>query len=576
MKKIILICILFLNATVISNADLGAYVINDYKVNINVKENNILEIEEKIEVNFEKYRHGIYRIIPTKNLIIRPDGSKRISYSKVNNIKIKNLVDKKENDEAITLKIGNKNKTFIGEKEYIIKYDYYLENDENEGFDELYFNIIGNNWDTEIKKVDFKITLPKSFDESKVGFVHGLLGSTDKSKIKYKVDNNQITGGILNLEPREGLTIRVELDDGYFVKRKFNLLLFFKKYSEEILIFITTLLTYTIFYNIWKKYGDDEEVIAITTYNSPDDLTPLELDYLENQNISDKSILALIVLLANKGYINIEDSNETMNIKKAKKYDGSDNIERLFMEEIFSNKDVINSKKDVQHFSKTIAKVKKEFNSKNKKRINKKYFTEKSLKIKKIMGVFVLVPIMFLIMKNPIYMHVLIIVFSFYEMYRKKLLSLPIFIMTIVWLPLLFLVETDGISYVLPVAIAAFFWYYMDKTNEKGHMLKNKIAGFKDFLDKVEKPKLEELVKKNPKYFYDILPYTYVLGVSHEWIHKMEGFLTVEEVKNVRRQKTFVNNVQTNINRSNISSSGGFSGGGFSGGGSGGGGGGSW
>ena len=37
------------------------------------------------------------------------------------------------------------------------------------------------------------------------------------------------------------------------------------------------------------------------------------------------------------------------------------------------------------------------------------------------------------------------------------------------------------------------------------------------------KEKLEMLVNENPTYFYDILPYTYVLGVSNKWIKKFES-----------------------------------------------------
>ena len=37
-----------------------------------------------------------------------------------------------------------------------------------------------------------------------------------------------------------------------------------------------------------------------------------------------------------------------------------------------------------------------------------------------------------------------------------------------------------------------------------------------------EKEKLEMLVEQDPSYFYNILPYTYVLGVSNKWIKKFE------------------------------------------------------
>ena len=50
-----------------------------------------------------------------------------------------------------------------------------------------------------------------------------------------------------------------------------------------------------------------------------------------------------------------------------------------------------------------------------------------------------------------------------------------------------------------------------------------KLRGFKNFLETVEKEQLEALVMENPNYFYDILPYTYVLEVSYKWIEKFES-----------------------------------------------------
>ena len=97
---------------------------------------------------------------------------------------------------------------------------------------------------------------------------------------------------------------------------------------------------------------------------------------------------------------------------------------------------------------------------------------------------------------------------------------------------------------------------------------------------------------ENPSYFYDILPYTYVLGVSSKWIKKFES-INVEppdwysgyDPFTYNRFSHFLNDTITTANASMVStpsssgstySGGGFSGGGFSGGGSGGGGGGSW
>ena len=113
-----------------------------------------------------------------------------------------------------------------------------------------------------------------------------------------------------------------------------------------------------------------------------------------------------------------------------------------------------------------------------------------------------------------------------------------------------------------------------------------------------DKEKLEALVMENPNYFYDILPYTYVLGVSDKWIKKFET-INIEEPEwynsmdtfDYRRFGRFIDSTVTSAQRvmtstpapsSSGGSSGGFSsggsssGGGSSGGGSGGGGGSSW
>ena len=42
--------------------------------------------------------------------------------------------------------------------------------------------------------------------------------------------------------------------------------------------------------------------------------------------------------------------------------------------------------------------------------------------------------------------------------------------------------------------------------------------GFRNYLMTAEKNQLDVLVEENPNYFYDILPYTYVLNISDKWI----------------------------------------------------------
>ena len=94
------------------------------------------------------------------------------------------------------------------------------------------------------------------------------------------------------------------------------------------------------------------------------------------------------------------------------------------------------------------------------------------------------------------------------------------------------------------------------------------------------------MVEQDPTYFYDILPFTYVLGVSDKWIKKFEtismqapSWYDSPNAFDVVYFNSFINRTMASasiVMSSSPASSSPSTGGGFSGGGSGGGGGGSW
>ena len=130
----------------------------------------------------------------------------------------------------------------------------------------------------------------------------------------------------------------------------------------------------------------------------------------------------------------------------------------------------------------------------------------------------------------------------------------------------------------------------MERRTAYGTKILGKIKGFKRFLETAEKHELEELVTKNPEYFYNILPYTYALGISNKWIKQFETIVIENPAWynaingfSIHKLDSFVSHTITTASLKTSSDSfgsggggGGSSGGGSSGGGSGGGGGGSW
>lgn len=147
--------------------------------------------------------------------------------------------------------------------------------------------------------------------------------------------------------------------------------------------------------------------------------------------------------------------------------------------------------------------------------------------------------------------------------------------------PLYLLTYVIGIICIIAML---FFMQHMSKRTTYGNEVLGKIKGFKNFLETAEKPKLEELVMHNPSYFYNILPFTYVLGVSDKWIKKFESIALQSPnwysgtgTFNAVTFGNFMNSTMTAASTAMSSSpSSSSSGGGSSGGGSGGGGGGSW
>lgn len=136
---------------------------------------------------------------------------------------------------------------------------------------------------------------------------------------------------------------------------------------------------------------------------------------------------------------------------------------------------------------------------------------------------------------------------------------------------------------------AAFFASIMSRRTPYGDKILEKVLGFREFIKEAEKDKLEMMFASNPSYFYDILPYAIVLGLSDQWSRHFEG-LAVESPSWYRghrydrfNTRTFERDLNRNFQSLNSAmssspsgSSGSSSSGGFSGGGSGGGGGSSW
>lgn len=620
------------------------YVLDKYDVNIKVNEDNTFDVVETITAYFNEPKHGIFRTIPLINKITRLDGSKSTNRARITNLSVNSKYKVSRENGNYKVQIGDANKTLTGEQNYVIKYTYNLGKDKIKDYDELYYNIIGNEWDTAIGNITFTITMPKDFDSSKLGFSSGSTGSTDNSNIKYTVSNNVISGKYNNiLGKNEALTVRCELPDGYFSKAKDTI--------EPVLYieFIIPLLFLLISFYLWCKFGKDDEVIETVEFYPPEGFNSLEIGFLYKGYTDNKDITSLLIYLANKGYIKITESQrkslfskyKDFKITRLKEYDGDNVNEELFLKGLFLKKssiislfldkyeatseDTLNevtSSDLYDNFYITMNKISSNIDNNE----NKYKIYEKDTSNKKIFIILMIIFTYLLITIPPIILFGQIEIIPFviiFPIIGFTVLFISVFgktgsvtktanniytkIFGLIWglgfgggpwlalvLPLL-LQDTNyltvyiiGLICILGMLLCLKL---LPKRTKYGNEILGKIRGFKNFLETVEKDKLEALVEEQPTYFYDILPYTYVLGISDKWIKKFESISIVAPTWyvgngdfNLNSFSSFIDDTMSSAESSMSSSpssssngsSGGSSGGGSSGGGSGGGGGGSW
>ncbi len=540
---------MFINSlgTLLSTEDKDAvadgFTIDSYTVTLDVKDNNVIYVTEDINVNFtNSYKHGIYRSIPYWLKYTGKDNKtiKRMAWIDEFSAVGDSYTEETSHGKEV-LKIGDENKYVgAGLKKYTIKYVYDMGKDPFKDFDEFIFHAYGDYWGTPINNGRLVVNMPSSIEGKNVNFF------TDKyrkqninANVKYYIDGNTLIAD-LNSPINSALTVDIELPDGYF-KKAHNV------YTNFSLVPLGIVLLMTIFTFIsWIKHGKDyEKRLETVEFYPPEGLDPAIIGYIYNKNQTSVKLLpALLISLASKGFIKINEKEdkkiEIVNQIALNKYDQAkyeETMKKLSQNEkiVFDKLFISNNNSIILSDHATLWEAERLIYS-NYMLEDKDTIYENNLKyclkgvIRAMFG-FVLTVFAYSTIEdlNP-------------NLHFLYYLAFACF------------------------AINIFFVVIMGRRTKKGEELIAKVNGFRNFLDTVEKEKLEALVEENPYYFYNILPYTYVLNLSKKWIEKFEGINMPEPYMgtyNIRDESSFYD-LSSNIPSAPASSSGGGGGGGCS------------
>ena len=272
-----------------------AYYFNRFDVEIKVNSDYTFEVTENLTVEFNDERHGIYRTLPNYW------GEDRIKYK---NIKVEGAPLKVEKGSYYTsLRIGDADYTITGTQEYKISYTIQPPKDSNPALDSVYMNVIGFEHPVYTMNASIKLTMPTRVvpDYLNVfcGYYYEELES-DKIEFTYTTRNTLTIKTVKPLEPYEGITVKIDLEEGYFkdVRNPFFFDDFMKSYLP--LLFMVTGLV------IWIIFGRDKKVIPPVEIDPPD-VSPVEAGFIIDGEVDGDDVAAMLIFWASMGLLRIEE-----------------------------------------------------------------------------------------------------------------------------------------------------------------------------------------------------------------------------------------------------------------------------
>lgn len=649
MKKIILLLVLFTAVVQSALADEGGFYIKSAVYEAEVNQDNVWTVTETINVHFNVPRHGIYKFIP-RIFRYSPDGkeAQKTYVLKIDNAEVEDRPFSIEsgNDKlnSMVFKIGSGDYTVEGDQQYVIKYTLSYPDDESTSADFLCHAIWGTGWNCQIDKVLFKIhfekPLPADFEKT----LHIYSGTYGKSTMEHPhvifVRDNTITGKVEQLSPNEGITIAAPLPQGYWVSpSKAN-------FPATIIVFggLTLLLGLYIF--IIAFFGKRKKPVRTIEFRAPEGISSAEVGKIIDGDSDLIDLCSLIPWLAKQGYITITEVPDKKN-RTGKHADLK--IQRIcplpltapkyqqdFMKVLFSD-----SNKDTVYLSKLgdkHATIESAMHSLDSHFTGPKRLSENKGGIKWI--VFFLLSFLLLISAESKITDFdedlatggmfivgalgIMSLIRFSMAQRRYFKTKKARILDIIFTSLLIAIGAGVIYFMFDNSISdAYNWFSFREnlciyafcvlvilSTEKWVVdtdyriqMSGRLLGLKRFIETAEQDRLKALVDENPAYFYDILPYAIVFGLSDKWssqfkninITPPEWYHTSDFSRGVATYyisshiaEAITNNMMSHIQKASIDTTtsssssswgSGSSGGGgisFSGGGGGGGGGGSW
>jgi len=631
---------------VLYSSSARAEAILNYEVVLLGTADGSLIVSESIDYDFGTLnRHGIYRDIPItvpaawgghrelpfRNIQIMQDGQQaQWQQSSVSG----------DAGPMLRLRIGDANSSITGQHTYQISYkveDALLPSGDRDAFR---WNAIGTGWNVPIEIASIWLTLPdelKGHPGLEHGFYTGVWGAVLKNgKEEWSPDAGTLRVTTLRgLAAHEGLTVEVSFPAGAIAVTSQPTA---GNMMGDVLAHLwgwpVMLLGLGLAYWYWSRVGRDPEIGPVAVrYRPPQNLDAAEAGLLLDQSLDDADLAGSVIELARDGFLNIDhpevdglldkltghDRPTLICLKPEKDWSELPAFKRHLMKSLFCYGDRFQPGGTE---SQSIVNTRNIWLNKAKSRIleravEHRLFTANPKKVRTTSLAWAIgLPLPLLLAALwfspitlglkigmatsfiPLSIFVAIIARALFQTRGKKLVQVLTLVTALIVMPF-FMWSGQGIPDItfpgwsallmdslIPVLLLQsglmLFAWQMPRRTLIGARVLRELLGFREFMRRAEAPRLRALLKEDPNYFEQTLPYAALFGLVDEWASCFEGLANMPEWYSGNRLNHLGRDISS-LSSTGMSSSpppsksGGFSGGGgSSGGGGGGGGGGSW
>ncbi len=582
-----ILTILFVSVTGGSSAsadtDGPTYAYGNSSLVIDVDENKVLHVKENLRVGFLQSVAGLRRRIPAKTASYKNSNGKAVksgsflaSISNVSaSVKRKDAqtwetaqTDFAKNGTDYYLSIDNPNGRFDvweqghDERQYdfILEYDYSFSDDGagDNAFAINFFDEVDPLWfyydgdENNVARLSVTVNMPKEFDGTLAGV---FFGKTDVSESAELACNGKTVTASVAFKDINGYSLRIPLSDGYFDTH----VTYYPFYwwfvgLVGVIIIIELIMTYV--------YRGRKPVCPVEV--TPPVVNPLHYSAYWHGYPQRKDVSTIILRWARMGCIKItKDGKRDLILTKLKPLPEECTVaEEQYFNELFRYGDKFYSRETRGRENRA---------RKNGIRYKVNALIEESEKptpfvpqvertkmyvdILSVMSLAVVFTYFILLCKDWIWLTVLVpFLFAAFlpliklfplsgEMRKLKQISIPLFrgISFVAlfglfpfWFLLYILFATQYMPQydyihltVISIALVAVSFFilpkFIKKRTKEANELYGKMLGFKRFIQLVKLPQMELILQENPDYYYDVLPYCMVMGLSKKLDRQMSN-----------------------------------------------------